>query len=734
MRFSAFAVLLAFAAAGSAFAASSGLTVAFDRPAPDSDKGWEEESLPIGNGWFGVSVFGGVESERLQVTHNAVLTKNPKYRGNPNLTDALDLRVEFPHREAADYRRTLDIGNALARVEYAADGVRFVREYFASYPAKALVLRFTADRKGALAFRLKPEIPYPHPFGSADDPGMGRKGTVEARGSALDVTEDFEVFNLRFAASMRIETDGRVTSGDGALAVSGASQATVFFSCDANHELTPELFRRHACDPNAPDPLPRVRELADRAAKRGYAAIRREHLSDFHALFDRVAIDLGEGSEREREERYVQFGRYLLISSSRPGTLPANLQGVWAGKLRTPWGSGYWHNINVQMNYWPAFSGNLAECFQAYADFNRAFAPTTSRTCNEYLRRHVPANAFKTDAEAPADWWSVSFASWMYAVWGGDPGASALTAKLFMDWWEFTRDERVLRNYAWPVLRGLAGFMVRCVLERDGAFLAPHSFSHEQFVDGKPYYTVGCAFDQQMLYENGSDTLKLARVLGTNDAVTATLERQLPHYEPVLIGADGQIKEFREETHYGEFGEKQHRHISQLMALMPGTQITRDRPEWIAAARKTLDFRGDRASGWGLAHRLCARARVGDAERAYALFRFLLDSRTYPNLWDIHPPFQIDGNFGGTAGVIEMLLQSHAGYIDLLPALPKEWAAKGSFKGLCARGAFEVDCAWRDGRPVRVTVRSRKGGEPDVRFADRRLKLQSRGHGVYEYK
>jgi alpha-L-fucosidase 2 len=220
-----------------------------------------------------------------------------------------------------------------------------------------------------------------------------------------------------------------------------------------------------------------------------------------------------------------------------------------------------------------------------------------------------------------------------------------------------------------------------------------------------------------MICENGRDLLRFAEILGFgNDPVVKKVRTQIDKYDPVQIGADGQVKEFREENRYAEIGQRHHRHISQLVGLMPGTIITPSTPEWLAAARRTLDLRGDQSTGWALAHRICARARAGDGNRAYKLIGNLISTRTYDNLWDSHPPFQIDGNFGATAGMTEMLLQSHGGFIDLLPALPDAWSKKGAFRGLCARGAFEVDCTWEDGVPKRVAVRSLKGRTPVVRF------------------
>jgi alpha-L-fucosidase 2 len=219
-----------------------------------------------------------------------------------------------------------------------------------------------------------------------------------------------------------------------------------------------------------------------------------------------------------------------------------------------------------------------------------------------------------------------------------------------------------------------------------------------------------------MIYENNRDLLQLAKILATNDATVARVKAQIEKYDPIQIGESGQIKEYREEKKYGEIGEYRHRHISQLVCLMPGTQVTRETPELLAAARYTLNERGDESTGWALAHRICAWARALDGDRAHRLLTNLLATRTYANLWDMHPPFQIDGNFGATAGIAEMLLQSHAGYIDLLPALPKAWAKRGSFKGLCARGGYVVDCEWCDGKPVKVKITSKYGSKADIRF------------------
>jgi len=750
-----------------ALAASAGEHVMrATRPAPDSIGGWEQESYPIGNGWFGVSVFGGLPEERLQVTENSFLTRDRLL----NLTSALDLRIKFLRdshspSNVAGYVRSLHLEQGVSRVAYSADGVDYVRECFASYPDKVLALRCTASRPGALSFDLKAEIPFTHPFADGDGAKGGRMGRSVARGNEIEVVQHLQWFDVKFYGLVAVETDGSVQANGDALEIRDAQEAVVFFSCGTNYRLAPERFacdgkcvaREPVIDRPDPDVAADVRTHVAAARRKGWTQVRSAHLADFSGLMNRVALNLP-GADKDAgqetvalkravktdgwastylEEMFFQYGRYLLVSSSRPGTLPANLQGIWTAHEKSPWGSGYWHNINVQMNYWPTFSCNLAECFEAYAAFNAAFRPATRVGTVGYLRKLGLGTEPAAD-ESP-DIWSVGTAVYPYsfesASLGGHsgPGTGGLTTKLFVDWWDFTCDEAALHRYVWPVVHGMADFLSRCVKEQDGKLLSAFSASPEQIAtpagkwdrrDRRPpyYHTVGCAFDQQMIWENNNDLLRLAAVLGTNDSVVARVREQIDRYDPVQVGASGQIKEFREENAYGEIGEPQHRHISQLVGLYPGSLINWSRPDWMAAARVSLDKRGDKSTGWALAHRMVCRARLGDGDQALLLLRNMLKDRTYNNLWDVHPPFQIDGNFGATAAVAEMLLQSHqpdgkGGFvIDLLPALPAEWASNGSFRGLCARGGVEVDCTWRDGRPVRVVVRAPVGIRPVVRF------------------
>ena len=764
MKMTGFILTTATLLASVAFASSGELE--FAQPAEDSIVGWEQQSFPLGNGWFGVNGFGIVTNDRFQVTENSVLTIC--HRG-PNLTNALEIRLETDHHGYTDYKRELDIEEGVAKTEYRWHGVKFEREYFTSYPARTMAIRLTADRKGALSFKLAAVAPFLAPFGTRFKWGIdpyngwvGRTARFDVRDGEIDVYQELEAYRILFDSRLKVVTDGKFGYGDTyscveigapavigedhqatqadrtvtvpALTVSGATEATIYFSCGTNYRLSPRVFsapRPEKLDQT--DPTPDVVARVNAAAKKGYKALKAEHKRDFEGLMDRVELDLGDGKEREEEERYFNFGRYLLISSSRPGTLPANLQGTWNAHWNSPWGAGYWHNINVQMNYWPAFSCNLAECFDAYAAFNAAFRPAAARYAESYIREVAPENLPKPGETT--DWWCVGTGIRPYEVEGpgghSGPGTGGLTTKLFKDWWDFTRDEKALREYIWPTIHGMADFLTRSVVLTNGLYLSKFSASPEQIdaPGGKwdwrngppPYYkTTGCAFDQQMIWENNHDLLLLAKTMHReNDPVVKRIEGQIDLYDPVQIGESGQLKEFREEKKYGEIGEYAHRHLSHLVGLYPGSLVNATKPEWMAAAKYSLTERGDKSTGWALAHRICCWARLGDGDHAHRLLRTLLTERTYPNLWDVHPPFQIDGNFGATAGIAEMLLQSHAGYIDLLPALPEAWAKEGEFKGLCARGACEVDCEWKNGKPVKVTLRPKKGIVPEVRFAGR---------------
>ena len=704
----------------------------YRKPAPDTTAGWESWALPLGCGYLGAKVFGGVGTERIQITENSLA--NP-YR--PGLNNFSETYIDFPHRGVKNYRRSLSLDDAVARVEYDCGGVRYTREYFASYPDCVLVMRFTASEPGCISFTLRPEIPYICDYHSEPGDGMGKSGQITAAGNTIRLTGQMAYYQINFEGQYRVFPEGGTVVQEGkALRVTGADSALVLLAVGTNYHMTPEVFLRPVKEKLNPEELPRERvdAILNAAQVKCYQTLLERHLADYRALYGRVSLSLG-GRElphvptdqllrRHRrgarvpylEALYFQYGRYLLIASSRQGCLPANLQGIWNVHNDSPWSAGYWHNINQQMNYWPSFPTNLAELFVSYSDFNEAFRPAAERKADEYLEQIGDKN--RAPAGTGENGWIIGTGVWPYDLSGLDPqshsgpGTGAFTALLFWDYYDFTRDRAILEQHAYPALLGMAKFLSHILVEKDGHLLASPSASPEQSVKGKYYHTTGCAFDQQMIYENAKRTLRAAEILGQKDDFLDRLRETLDRLDPVQIGESGQIKEFREERKYGEIGERFHRHISQLVGLYPGTLINTKTPEWMRAAKRTLRLRGDRSTGWAMAHRLNAWARTGDGNHAYHLYRLLLRRGTLPNLWDTHPPFQIDGNFGGTSGVAEMLLQSHEECIRPLAALPRRWK-EGSFRGLVARGNFVIDASWENHRLAQLRIHSR-AGEPCV--------------------
>ena len=732
-----------------------------------NDPDWEQWSLPLGCGHFGVNVFGRTDTERIQVTEASLC--NPYPDGMNNFAELL-IDFNHPEKRVRRYTRDLVLNDATAHVRYEYQGVTYEREYLASYPDAVLAVRLTASQAGCVSFTLHPETPYLKPFGQEGN--LGKSGTVTAGGDTITLSGEMEHYGILYEGQVCVLCDGgTLQTGDGTITVEGADSAVILMALGTNYILSEDVFlepdRTKKLEGN-PHPHQRVTDTLERAARLGYDEIRNRHVADYQALFGRVDLDLGgklpeiptdrllRNYQKEKtspylEELYFQYGRYLLIASSRQGTLPGNLQGLWNQYDSAPWSAGYWHNINIQMNYWPAFTTNLAELFEPYADLNRAFRRQAQGFADSYLsqiREENPGVVYAVPMAEPGtgqNGWAVGTGVWPYTASGpapnshSGPGTGGLTAKLFWDWYDYTCDENLLRDTVYPALSGMADFLSRTVIEQEGLLLAYPSASPEQLVDGGYYQTTGCAFDQQMIYENHRDCIAAAKILGIDDETVRTAKVQLDRLDPVIIGDSGQVKEYREEGAYGEIvDEYTHRHISQLMALMPGQAINSNTPEWLRAARVTLTERGDKSTGWAMAHRLNAWARARDGEHAYLLYQNLLKAGTLPNLWDTHPPFQIDGNFGGTAGVAEMLLQSSGNLIEPLPALPAAWAS-GSFAGLMARGNFVVGCAWKDGRLTRLTIEARSGGELRVRYPgidgdSDELVIDTAAGGIYAIK
>ena len=721
---------------------SKDLKLKYKTPAERTNEGWERYSLPVGNGYGGASVFGGTDEERLQFTTNVFA--NTFCQGG--VSNFLELYIEF-NDVAENYERGLDIKTGIAFSSYKSAFGLTKREAFFSYPDNVFAYRVKTEKPKDL--RVRAEIPY---LGvrSADD--GGRTGEIFANDGCIEIKGTLPSRNLSYDAKVAVITDGEKTIENGEIVVRNALCAVILFVFDTSYKLCPEAFSTHKAV--GEDPTEKVAARLNSALKSGYEKLKERHIADFSSIMNRVEFDIGgrydgrttdellssykEGNDEPYlEEVYYQYGRYLLVSSSRRGTPPASLQGVWTVHDKSPWGSGFWHNINVQMNYWHAFSANIAETFDAYADFFKAYLPEAEKNAKEWIKETNPEN-FDGDCG-----WIIGTGAFCYEVEGKNPnshsgpGTGGLTAKTFYDAYDFTRDKEFLKNYAYPAVHGMAKFLRKTLRDYDGRKLCSFSASPEQILSGEwvnehkyqqYYHTVGCSFDQQMVKEVFADDLKLSEVLGVYDETNKFEEENINSLDAVRVGYSGQIKEYDEENFYGEIGEAKHRHLSQLVALMPGEQITSDTPATLDAAKITLDYRGDESTGWALAHRLCSRARTGEGDHAYLLLQNLLKKRTHPNLWDVHPPFQIDGNFGATAGITEMLLQSHGGFISLLPALPEKWKTV-KFKGLKARGNFEVSLTYADGVINECEIISGKGEHVTLYYGGATDKLEVKSEG-----
>ncbi len=712
------------------------LIMRYFSPAESTNEGWEKYSLPIGNGYFGASIFGGTDSERIQFTTNTFA--NPYGLGG--VANFGEVFIDFNHNNISDYERGLLLDSGVAYSKYKADNICVNRECFTSYPDKVFAYKINTQN-GAIDFDIKLVIPY---LGERPLDEGGRTGEITVENNTLVMRGTLPSRELICEARLAVITDGEVVENDDRLTVKNSTEAVLFYTLDTSYKLCPEVFMDGCHKALGEDPHDKVVACLENAVSLGWDEIYNRHINDYTNLIGRVQFDLGgiddgrsteellesykaEKQEPYLEELYYAFGRHLLVSSSREGTPPASLQGVWTVHDKSPWGSGIWHNINVQMNYWPAFSTNLAETFKAYADYWKNYQKAAGVHASNWIKDIAPQNYVEGDGECG---WIIGTGAFMYEIEGmsknthSGPGTGGMTSKMFWDYYDFTRDEAILENYTYPVIHGLSKFLTKCVKNYDGRYLCEFSASPEQILSGswvhqhkkqQYWHTVGCGFDQQFIYENAVDDLKCAEILGVTDRVVNTEKEQLGAYGPIQIGYSGQIKEYDEEHFYGEIGEAHHRHISQLVALTPGNTVTRSTPAWLDAARITLNLRGEGSSGWSAAHRLNSWARVGDGNHAYSLLQKMLKKCTHPNLWDVHPPFQIDGNFGATAGMTEMVLQSHEGYISLLPAIPDNWK-KVSFKGLKARGNFTFDCDYNKSKIQDLKIKSEVGGILKLRY------------------
>ncbi|CAL4869605.1 hypothetical protein MMA231_03897 (plasmid) [Asticcacaulis sp. MM231] len=644
------------------------------------------------------------------------------------------------------YERQLDLATAIATTTLS-DGVAHdsVRETFVSAPDQVVVMRLEA-RKGAIGFDLSWRGPRSVKIPGAVYAGHDAKlmppattdwlmteaaeplpeGAVmssDGAGAILCTGRNEESATipaaLTYAFRVKIISDGRVTFDDGKLRVRGAKTVTLLIAAATSFVTYADV---------SGDPVAKVRKQTEAAASKSYASLKRAHLADYQPLFRTVSLDLGAEPAGEPTDRrvqaaatkddpalqalYFQYARYLMISSSRPGTQAANLQGIWNELTTPPWGSKYTININTEMNYWPADPAGLGVCVEPLIRLVEDLAVTGAKTARTMYNARGWMAHHNTDiwrASAPIDG----------PMWGLWPCGGAWLCNSLWDHYDYSRDPALPARF-YPLMKGASLFFLDTLIEDPkgrGLVTSPSVSPENQHPFGSSL-CAGPAMDRQIIRDLFAHTIACGQLTGEEAGFLAQLKQVHDRLAPDQIGKAGQLQEWLDDWDTAA-PEQQHRHVSHLYGVYPSDQINvRDTPELIRAAQQTLKVRGDMATGWGTAWRLCLWARMGEGDHAYRILKDLVGpERTYPNLFDAHPPFQIDGNFGGAAGIIEMLLQSWGGDIRLLPALPSAWPS-GEVKGLKARGAITVDLAWRDGALTRCDLKGRPGSTVRVIYRD----------------
>ncbi|EJP21674.1 Gram-positive signal peptide protein, YSIRK family [Streptococcus oralis SK304] len=747
----------------------------YDQPTAPSYDGWEKQALPVGNGEMGAKVFGLIGEERIQYNEKTLWSGGPqpdstdynggnykdRYKVLAEIRKALeagdrqkakqlaeqnlvgpnnaqygrylafgDIFMVFNNQKkgldtVTDYHRGLDITDATTTTSYTQDGTTFKRETFSSYPDDVTVTHLTKKGNKTLDFTLWNSLTedllangnysweysnYKNGHVTTDANGILLKGTVKDNG-------------LKFASYLGIKTDGKVTVQDETLTVTGASYATLYLSAKTNFAQNPKTSYRKDIDLEKT-----VKGIVEAAKAKDYETLKKAHIKDYQSLFNRVKLNLGgnktaqttkealQGYNPEKgqklEELFFQYGRYLLISSSRDRTdaLPANLQGVWNAVDNPPWNADYHLNVNLQMNYWPAYMSNLAETAKPminYIDDMRYYGRIAAKEYAGIESKDGQENGWLVHTQATPFGWTTP--GWNY-YWGWSPAANAWMMQNVYDYYKFTKDESYLKEKIYPMLKETAKFW-NSFLHYDKTsdrWVSSPSYSPEHGT-----ITIGNTFDQSLVWQLFHDYMEVANHLKVDQDLVTEVKAKFDKLKPLHINKEGRIKEWYEEDSpqfTNEGIENNHRHVSHLVGLFPGTLFSKDQAEYLEAARATLNHRGDGGTGWSKANKINLWVRLLDGNRAHRLLAEQLKYSTLENLWDTHAPFQIDGNFGATSGMAEMLLQSHTGYIAPLPALPDAWK-DGQVSGLIARGNFEVSMKWKDKNLQSLSFLSNVGGD-----------------------
>ena len=736
------------------------------------DREWEQRSLPLGNGSLGANVMGSIATERYTLNEKTLWRGGPGTADGPahywnqnkesahllpqirqafldgDLNKAAELTMRnfnstVPYeakgersfrfgsfttlgelcietglndKDARHYRRALSIDSAFATVSFSANGVDYRRETFISYPHNVMAIRFSASEKGKQQLRLA----------YTPNPCAEGKVTATANGNLLyegRLDNNGMQFVLRLQAQAK---GGTLAAEGGTLVVRNADEVVILLTADTDYKPNYDPDLNDAKAYVGVNPLATTEGWMRKACKTSWNKLLQAHLRDYTALFGRVKFQLDKSTsalptnkrleayrkgtkDQGLETLYYQFGRYLLIASSRPGNMPANLQGIWHNNVDGPWRVDYHNNINLQMNYWPALMTNLSECAEPLTDFIRTLEKPGERTAKAYWGARgwaagISGNIF--GFTAPLEGMDMS--------WNYNPMAASWLATHLWDYYDYTRDTDFLRTTAYPLMKGCALFTEDFLWRKpDGTLTAAPSTSPEHGPIDE-----GTTFTHAVAREILMRCIQAARTLRIDETDAVRWEAILAQMAPYKVGRYGQLMEWSRDI---DDPKDEHRHVNHLFGLHPGHTVSPlTTPELAKAARVVLEHRGDGATGWSMGWKLNQWARLHDGNHSYTLYGNLLKNGTADNLWDVHPPFQIDGNFGGTAGVTEMLLQSHAGCIHLLPSLPDAWQ-EGSITGLRARGNFGVDIYWQGGRLQRAIVSSDSGEPCTLRYGSHTL-------------
>lgn len=727
----------------------------YDQPARE----WMTEALPVGNGYMGVMFFGGIEKEQIQFTEGSLWSGGPgsgtdynfgiRKGASENLSEIRKLINDGKLKEANllaskeltgkiasgqfgaqqtmgdlfisvddsgtpdHYKRELDLNKGEGSVSYEIGETKYKRTYFGDYPGRVMVYNFTSSSKTSYSVQLQ----SPHQMNSENF----SDGVYFFQGEVKDN-------RMKFESCLKFVSDGKLDYSDGKIQITDAENLTIY-------QLAATDYTLKYPDYKGTDYIAENRKALDRLQGKSYEEVRKEHLNDYQGLFSRVELNLG-GIHRDSvptdkrlkeyangtidpglEELYFQYSRYLMISASRKGTMPLNLQGKWNNKTNPPWTCDYHMNINEEMLYWPAEVTNLGECHLPLFTYMESLVDPGKNSAKEFF------NASGWIVNTMNNPFGYTAPGWGFP-WGFFPAGAAWLCQHAWEHYDFSRDTTFLKETAFPLMKEAALFwMDYLVQDKNGSLVSCPSYSPEHGgISG------GAAMDHEIAWDLLNNCIQACEALGIDDEFKQRALVVRGKILPPQIGRWGQLQEWKEDV---DDPNDSHRHVSHLFALYPGKQITIEHtPELAEAAKISLNGRGDGGTGWSLAWKVNFWARLKDGDHAYKLFRRLLrpvinqgtdmvnGGGSYPNLLCAHPPFQLDGNMGGCAGIAEMLLQSHDGSIELLPALPESWK-NGEVKGLVARGGFVVDIKWENNTLISAKVRSRMGGMSTIKYKDK---------------